>query len=111
MTSHFVNTTKADLSKPFSNRKVSAAGFRRDRRQTFWRVGAGVGLLGGTFILFGAAFLTIFQFLYSENSHGSWLFALAFPLWIFGAHCFDKAEGIDKARRIEYCQQHGMTDD
>lgn len=106
MTNHFVNTANNALPQNLINRKESAENY-----WTIWHIGAGIGLLGGTFILFGAAFLTIFQFLYSENPHGSWLFALVLPLWIIGAHCFDKVEESDKARRIEYCRQHGMIDE
>ena len=82
----------------------------RDNGWTIWHIGAGVGLLGGLFILAFAGFLTIFQFLYSENPHGSWLYMVVLPLWVLGAHCFDKIEDIDKAR-TEFCKKNGMTDE
>jgi len=98
----------ADITLPkiFFNEKEI-----RDNYWTIWHIGAGVGLLGGMFILVFASFLTIFQFLYSENPHGSWWYVVVLPLWILGAHCFDKIEDIDKARRIVYCKKHGMTDE
>jgi len=76
----------------------------RGNHWTIWHIGAGVGLLGGLLTLGFASFLTVIQFLYSENSHGSWLYMIVLPLWVLGAHCFDKVEDIDKARRIEYCK-------
>jgi hypothetical protein len=106
MTNHFTNSVESTLPKTFINQKESSGS-----NWTIWHIGAGVGLLGGTFILVCALFLTVFQYLYSETPHGSWLFAVVLPLWILGAHCFDKVEEIDKARRIEYCKQHGMSDE
>jgi hypothetical protein len=106
MTNHFVNSANNTLPKTLINKKEI-----RNNFWTIWYVGAGIGLLGGTFVLACAVFLTIFQFLYGEQPHGSWLFAVVLLLWIIGAHCFDKIEEIDKAGRIEYCKQHGMTDD
>ncbi len=106
MINHFANTADKALPKAFINKKEIP-----DNYWTIWHIGAGVGLLGGMFILACAVFLTIFQFLYSENPHGSWLYGVVLPLWILGAHCFDKIEDIDKARRIEYCKKHGMTDE
>jgi hypothetical protein len=106
MTNHFANSADNTLPKAFINEKEIP-----DNCWTIWHIGAGVGLLGGMFILVCAVFLSIFQFLYSENLHDSWLYAVVLPLWILGAHCFDKIEEIDKARRIEYCKKHGMTDE
>jgi len=105
MTNHFAHSAGNALPKAFINKKEISGSYR-----TILHIGAGVGLLGGMFILACAAFLTIFQFFYSENPHGNWLYAVVLPLWILGAHCFDKVEDIDKARRIEYCKKHGMTD-
>ena len=107
MTNHFANLADNALPKAFINKKEIPP----DNYWTIWHIGAGVGLLGGMFILACAVFLTIFQFLYSENPHGIWLYAVVLPLWILGAHCFDKIEDIDKARKIEYCKKHGMTDE
>lgn len=106
MTHNFTNTTNNALAKTFSNKKETA----RDA-WTIWHVGAGIGLLGGTFILACAVFLSIFQYFYGEVPHGVWLYVIVLPLWVVGAHCFDKVEELDKARRIEYCKQHGMTDE
>jgi hypothetical protein len=61
------------------------------------------------FVLVCAVFLTIVQYLYGENLNDTWLYAIVLPLWILGAHCFDKIEEIDKDRRIEYCEKNGMT--
>jgi len=106
MTNHFTNSVDNTLPKAFIGKKEIP-----DSYWTIWHIGAGIGLLGGIFILACAVFLSIFQFLYSEKPHGSWLYAVVLPLWILGAHCFDKIEDIDKARRIEYCKKHGMTDE
>lgn len=105
MTNHFANPADSILPGTFVNQKELSNNY-----WTIWHVGAGIGLLGGMLVLFCGAFLTIFQFFYSENPHGSWLFAVVLPLWVIGAHCFDKIEELDKARKIEYCRQHGMTD-
>ncbi|MDQ3713640.1 MAG: hypothetical protein M3388_15655 [Acidobacteriota bacterium] len=106
MTNHFANSADNALPKAFINKKEIP-----DYYWTIWHIGAGVGLLGGMFILACAVFLSIFQFLYSEIPHGSWLYAVVLPLWILGAHCFDKIEDLDKARRIEYCKKYRMTDE
>lgn len=106
MTTHFVNPANNTLPKIFTNKKEIP-----EERWTIRHVGAGIGLLGGTFILACAVFLSIFQYFYGEAQHGIWLYAIVLPLWIIGAHCFDKIEELDKARRIEYCKQHGMTDE
>ena len=91
MTREFTQTAQVTT---FITRKQAVGDF-----WTIWHVGAGIGLLGGTFVLACAAFLTIFQYFYSETPHGSWLFAVVLPLWIIGAHCFDKVEESEKTRR------------
>src|SRR5687767_8715268 len=68
---------------------------------TVWHIGAGIGLLGGLLILFGASFLVIFEYFFNEKPNGNWLFFVVLPLWIFGAHCFDKIEDLEKAKRFE----------
>jgi hypothetical protein len=105
MANRLFNPAVDGLRPVFIDRNDSARRF-----WTGWHVGAGLGLLGGTLVLFGAAFLTIFQFIYGEIPHGNWLFAVVAPLWILGAHCFDKVEQSDKARRIEYCRRTGLND-
>jgi hypothetical protein len=94
----FVNPTEKILLNFFIGKKENTA-----KNWTIWHIGAGIGLLGGTFLLGCTVFLTFFQFLYSEKTHGNWLFFVVLPLWIFGAHCFDKIEEIDKTGRIENC--------
>lgn len=106
MANHFANSAENNLSKTFINKNESSGG----GNWTIWHIGAGLGLLGGLFVLVCAVFLTVFQYFYGEAQHGVWLYAIVLPLWITGAHCLDKAEEIDKARRIEYCRRHGMTD-
>lgn len=104
MTNHLVNSTKNTLPKTYINKKKSSGS-----NKTIWHVGAGIGLLGGTLLLFGGGFLVIFQYFSGEKPLGIWLFLIVLPLWILGAHCFDRIEEIDKAGRIEYCKQHGIT--
>ena len=99
MTNHFVNTTEINLSKSFSGKKESTGSY-----WTIWHIGAGIGLLGGTLLLFGCCFLIIFQYFSGEKPLGVWLFLAVLPLWIIGAHCFDKAEEIERAGKIEYCK-------
>lgn len=72
---------------------------------TVWHIGAGIGLLGGLLILFGACFLIIFEYFYNEKPHGNWLFPVVLPLWIFGAHCFDKIEEAEKAKKFEAAEE------
>ncbi len=95
MTNHFVNS--ADKNLAFNKKKEFVSNY-----WTVWHIGAGIGLLGGTILLACATFLTAFQFVYGEIPHGSWLFALVLPLWAFGAHCFDKNDDLEKARRNEF---------
>ncbi|MGC2235686.1 MAG: hypothetical protein WA584_05970 [Pyrinomonadaceae bacterium] len=106
MTNYFTTSASDTLPRTFINKKEIPEG-----RWTIWHVGAGIGLLGGTFVLACAVFLTIFQYFYGEVPHGVWLYAVVLPLWIVGAHCFDKVEEIEKTERIEHCRQHGMTDE
>lgn len=106
MATHLLNSTNETLTKTSINTKEAARS-----PWTIWHIGAGIGLLGGTFVLFCACFLTVFQYFYGELPHGVWLYVIVLPLWIIGAHCFDKVEEIEKAKRIEYCRQNGMTDD
>ena len=75
MTNHFANSAENALPKAFIDKKKFP-----DNYWTIWHIGAGIGLLGGVFFLAFASFLTIFQFLYSENPHGSWLYAVVLPL-------------------------------
>ncbi len=99
MTTHFANPAKEFAPNVFTRKKENTA-----KNWTIRHIGAGIGLLGGTLLLAFAVFLTVFQFIYGEKSHGGWLFALVLPLWFFGAHCFDKIEETDRAKRIEYCK-------
>jgi hypothetical protein len=106
MTKYFTNSAEHTVLKTAIGKKELP-----DSSWTIWHIGAGVGLLGGTIILLLASFLSIFQYFYGEAQHGIWLYVIVLPLWIIGAHCLDKVEEIEKARRIEYCRRHGMTDD
>jgi hypothetical protein len=102
MTNYLSNSTKTIF--PISISGKTAAG-----RWTIWHVGAGVGLLGGFLILFGAWFLIVSEYFLNEKSRGVWLFLAVLPLWIIGAHCFDKIEETDKAEREAYCRKHGIN--
>lgn len=70
-----------------------------------WRLGAGVGLLGGLLILFAGIFLLIFEYFGNERLHTTWLFAAVLPLWFLGAHCFDKIDAAEKAGKIDRCEK------
>jgi hypothetical protein len=99
------HTTKSTLPEAiFAHKETS------NTRRTLLRFAAGIGLHGGTCILFGAIFLTVFEYFYSEKLHGNWVFLAVLPLWIIGALCLDKLEFAEKARRIEYCKEIGMKD-
>lgn len=76
---------------------------------TLRHIGAGLGLLGGTLLLAGACFLTVIELVYSEKTHGVWLFLPVLPLWLFGAHCFDQIETAEKAAKLEYGRKHGLS--
>ena len=106
MTNHFTNSASDALPKTLIDQKETP-----DGRWTIWHVGAGIGLLGGMLLLFCGCFLIIFQYFSGEKPIGVWLFLAVLPLWIVGAHCFDKVEEIEKTQRIEYCRQHGMADE
>jgi hypothetical protein len=64
-------------------------------KRAVWNIGANIGLLGGIWFFISAVFMTISDFLYSENPRGSWLFLAVLPLWVIGAYCYDKFEDAD----------------
>ena len=101
MINHFANPAENTLPQTFINRKESAA-----ENWTIRHIGAGLGLLGGTLLLAGACFLTVIEYVYGEKTHGVWLFLPTLPLWILGAHCFDKIEDAMKTEKLEYCRKH-----
>jgi len=87
MTNHPVNLKKESLPK-VTNKK-------QDILFRLWMTGAAIGLMGGTFISIAAVFLTICDFFLSYKFRGSWLLLTVLPLWVFGAHCLDKAEDAE----------------
>lgn len=93
MTTHFIKAENKSFPNAFSNQKES---FRNP--WTIWHVGAGIGLLGGLMLLFGGCFLIVFEYFTGEKQLGIWLFPAILPLWIIGAHCFDKVEETEKSR-------------
>lgn len=99
MTNHFVNPAETII-----NQKEFGA-----ENWTIRHLGAGLGLLGGTCLLAGACFLAVIEHVYGEKTHGVWLFLLVLPLWILGAHCFDRIEDAEKAAKLEYCRKHGLS--
>jgi hypothetical protein len=105
MRNHLLNIPEQRVSKAFVTKNESTRSNR-----PLWNLGVGIGLLGGTTLLFGAIFLTIFEYFYSEKPHGSWLFLAVLPLWIIGAVCLDKIEDAEKADRIEYCKKNPLKD-
>lgn len=105
MTNQFLNSTREFQPKKIIEKKETAL-----RNWTLLHLAAGIGLLGGTFLLFAAVFLTIFEYFYSENPHGNWLFLAVLPLWVMGAVCLDKVEDAEKAERIAYCKRTGIKD-
>lgn len=66
---------------------------------TKFHTGALFGFLGGLLFLTGAIFLTVFEYLSGEKSHGNWLYFFPLPLLILGAHCLDKISETSKAKR------------
>jgi hypothetical protein len=101
MINHFANPAEKTLPKTFIYQKESVA-----ENWTIRHIGAGVGLLGGTCLLAAACFLTLIELVYGEKTHGVWLFLMVLPLWILGAHCFDRIERAEKAGKLEYCRKH-----
>jgi hypothetical protein len=106
MRSHLLNIAEQQISKAFVTKNESTL-----KNRMLWNFGAIVGLLGGTCLLFGAAFMTVFEYFYSETPHGNWLFLTVLPLWILGAACLDKIEDAEKADRIEFCEKHPIKDE
>ncbi|MGC2239074.1 MAG: hypothetical protein WA584_23165 [Pyrinomonadaceae bacterium] len=97
ISSPFLYPSEKILSNSAINKSEAVA-----KNWTIWHVGAGIGLLGGLLVLFGTAFLIIFEYLTGEKSPGIWLFTAVLPLWIFGAYCFDKLEELEKERMRRY---------
>jgi len=99
-------TNEKNISNPFVSapEKLFSNINKREivvKNWTIWHIGAGIGLLGGLLILFGTAFLIIFEYFAGEKPVGEWLFLAVIPMWIFGAHCFDKLEDLEKEARNE----------
>lgn len=71
-------------------------------------LGAVSGLVGLTI-----GFLTLLEiFVPSTKLYtiSTVLLGASFILFGLAAHCIDRADVADKARRLEYCRQHGLTD-
>jgi hypothetical protein len=71
-------------------------------------LGAVSGLVGLTI-----GFLTLLEiFVPSTKLYtiSTVLLGASFILFGLVAHCIDRADAADKARRLEYCRQHGLTD-
>lgn len=72
-------------------------------------LGAVSGLVGLTI-----GFLTIGELIVPSTSLytvSAVLIGASFILFGLAAHCLDKADGADKAIRLEYCRQHGLKDE
>lgn len=85
MTKRENNSIKERRAQSDSNRKDISK-----RKPAFWNLGAALGLIGGLWFFTAAVFMTVSEFLFSDNPKGSWLFLAVLPLWLFGAYCFDK---------------------
>jgi hypothetical protein len=95
-------TNEKNIANPFVSAKVfSNINKTAAKNWTIWHIGAGIGLLGGLLILFGTAFVIIFEYFAGEKPVGEWLFLMVIPMWISGAHCFDKLEDLEKEARAE----------
>lgn len=117
MTSNFPVTTKNQFSPNIKTAK------HIDHRSfgtvwTWWHAGAALGLLGGLLAGIIGFFLAILKSAEGNDiasadisRMATILIVLTIPMMMFGAVCLDKIEDIEKARRIEYCKQHGMTDE
>lgn len=84
------STEKTDSPTRLNKKEIS------HRNLIFWDIGATVGLLGGTWFFAAAVFMTISEFLFSEQPEGSWMFLAVLPLWVIGALCYDKTVDADK---------------
>jgi hypothetical protein len=72
-------------------------------------LGAVSGLVGLTI-----GFLTLLEiFVPSTTLYtiSTVLLGASFILFGLAAHCIDRADAADKAMRLEYCRQHGLTDE
>ena len=84
-----------------------------------WRhAGAALGLVGGLLAGTIGFFLTILSLVEGNevaaadiSQMATILIVLTIPMMMFGAVFLDKIEEKDKAWRIDYCKQHGMTDE
>ena len=97
MTNQISNAAEAIL--PTNNLKIEQIEYDDfAEKWTKFHTGALVGLLGGFIILLGAIFLTVFEYLSGEKSHGFWLFFTIYPLFAIGAHCLDKISELKKQK-------------
>lgn len=88
-------------------------------QQSFRRWTAGLvvsAVFGGIFGLSGITLgvLTLGALVPTTTSIytiGTVLIGTSFILFGLGAHCLDKSEAADEARRLEYCRSNGLKDD
>jgi hypothetical protein len=81
-----------------------------------WNVGLFISTLFG--LVFGLGgltigFLTISELLSSSTTLyviSTLFIGASFVLFGIAAHCLDRVDAADKAIRLEYCRQHGLSD-
>lgn len=85
---------------------------------TWWNLSAAAGLAGGILAGFVGLTLTAIAWFSGVDATysnlgltGIWFTVASFPLMTFGACCLDKIETITKAQRIQYCKNHGLSDE
>lgn len=103
--------------------KINSAPLYRNERASFesswfwYHLGAALGLVGGFLATIIGLILTAMTRLAGSEiaasvtgQLGVWMIIATIPAMMFGAHCLDKIEAASKARRIAYCQEHGLND-
>ena len=87
------------------------------RRQMNWTaaliISASLGALSGVcgIVIGAASLLGLTHSMKGISSLTTILIVIAFPLLMLAAHCLDRLDDIEHEIRLEYCREHGLTDD